>query len=318
MSSISFDPMALQYDETMGYPPGVAERVAGVVQQIAQATRATSFLELAMGTGRLALPLAERGQRYTGLDISEHMLAQLVSKLLVRGWREQKQPWGSLTDEVVPPAPAVRRFTQNEPPASLRIILADITTLPFADASFDVVIAMHVFHLVEGWQQAVREALRVLRPGGIFLHCWDEREPSLLERVIGAWREIVQDLGDRSTLEPPRGAPVQEATSAWLRKEGWSVEELCPLAWQTTITPRRALTFIRDQLWWRTWFVPNEIFTASIQRLEAWVRDSFGADQLDVPQTRIDRFVIHKTIVPTRNMTQTEWTDDSQIPSETA
>jgi hypothetical protein len=53
MSSISFDPMALQYDETMGYPPGVAERVAGVVQQTAQATRATSFLELAMGTGRL-------------------------------------------------------------------------------------------------------------------------------------------------------------------------------------------------------------------------------------------------------------------------
>ncbi len=49
MSSISFDPMALMYDETMGYPPGVAERVAGVLQQAAQATRATSFLELAIG-----------------------------------------------------------------------------------------------------------------------------------------------------------------------------------------------------------------------------------------------------------------------------
>ena len=34
MSSISFDPMALMYGETMGYPPGVAERVAGVVAQL--------------------------------------------------------------------------------------------------------------------------------------------------------------------------------------------------------------------------------------------------------------------------------------------
>lgn len=127
MSSISFDPMALMYDETMGYPPGVAERVAGVVQQTTQATRATSFLELAIGTGRLALPLASLGHTYTGVDISEHMLAQLVSKLLVRGWQEQKQPWGSLADEVVPPAPAIRRFTQTEPPASLRLVRSAIS-----------------------------------------------------------------------------------------------------------------------------------------------------------------------------------------------
>src|SRR5215469_10236299 len=100
MSSISFDPMALQYDETMGYPPGVAERVAGSIQQTAQATRATSFLELAVGTGRLALPLASLGHTYSGLDISEHMLSQPVSKLLARGWQEREQPWESLVDEV--------------------------------------------------------------------------------------------------------------------------------------------------------------------------------------------------------------------------
>lgn len=304
MSSISFDPMAPQYDETMGYPPGVAERVAELIQQAAGATRATKFLELAVGTGRLALPLASLGHTYTGLDISAHMLAQLVSKLLARGWQERAQPLGSLTDEVAAPAPAVWRLIQNEPPASLRLVRADMTTLPFADACFAVVSAMHVFHLVEGWQQAVREALRVLRPGVIFLHCWDEREPSLLESVIAAWREILQDLGDRNVTQPPPGAPVQEATSAWLRPEGWPVEELFPLSWQTSVTPHRAFKFIRDQLWWRTWFVPPEIFKASIHRLEVWVRDAFGADQLDVAYTRTDRLVIHKTVVPSRGRTQ--------------
>jgi ubiquinone/menaquinone biosynthesis C-methylase UbiE len=304
MSSISFDPAAHIYDDFHGYPPGVDQRIARAIQQTALTTGATSFLEVGIGTGRLALPLASLGHTYTGIDISEKMRAQLASKLLARGWQEQKQPWGSLADELAPPAYSVQRFTQTEPSASMRVVLSDITTLPFADASFDVAIAMHVFHLVHDWQQAVREALRVLRPGGIFLHCWDEREHSLLETVIQAWRSILEDLGDSSTTEP-RGAPVQEATSAWLREEGWPVEELCPVTWETTITLRRALKLISNRLWWRTWFVPNEIFNASVQRLEAWARDSYGADQLDVPQTRMDRFVIHKSIVPTRSMTQT-------------
>jgi ubiquinone/menaquinone biosynthesis C-methylase UbiE len=305
MSSISFDPAAHIYDDFHGYPPGVDRRIALAIQQTALTTGATSFLEVAIGTGRLALPLASLGHTYTGIDISEQMLAQLASKLLARGWQEQKQPWGSLADELAPPAHSVQRFTQTEPLASLRLVISDISTLPFADASFDVAIAMNVFHLVHDWQQAVCEALRVLRPGGIFLHCWDEREHSLLEIVIQAWRDILEDLGDSSTTEP-RGAPVQEATSIWLREEGWPVEELCPVAWETTVTPRRALKLISSRLWWRTWFVPNDLFNVSVQRLEAWARDFFGADQLDVPQTRMDRFVIHKTILSSRSMTQTQ------------
>ncbi|HEX2942347.1 MAG TPA: methyltransferase domain-containing protein, partial [Rhodopila sp.] len=45
----------------------------------------------------------------------------------------------------------------------------DITRLPMADGSYDVVIANHVLEHIDDDQQAMRELFRVLRPGGIAL-----------------------------------------------------------------------------------------------------------------------------------------------------
>ena len=50
---------------------------------------------------------------------------------------------------------------------------------------------------------------------------------------------------------------------------------------------------------WRTVavpsLVPDEIFQVSIQQLEAWAIDHFGADRMDVPHIRTHQFVVHKT-----------------------
>lgn len=47
--------------------------------------------------------------------------------------------------------------------------VADAAALPFADASFDVVIAMHMLYHVPDAARAVAEAARVLRPGGRYV-----------------------------------------------------------------------------------------------------------------------------------------------------
>jgi SAM-dependent methyltransferase len=44
---------------------------------------------------------------------------------------------------------------------------ADITSMPFRDGSFDVVLAMHMLYHVPHVPDAVRELHRVLRPGGV-------------------------------------------------------------------------------------------------------------------------------------------------------
>lgn len=47
----------------------------------------------------------------------------------------------------------------------------DATALPAADESYDAVFAYHVLHHAEAWRDVVREAARVLRPGGRFFSC---------------------------------------------------------------------------------------------------------------------------------------------------
>src|SRR5258708_37598047 len=153
MPSLSFDPVAHVYDATRGYPTGVAQQIAQYIAGTVQATPHTKFLEVGIGTGRIAFPLAARGHMYTGVDISERMVEQLEAKLADHRWQEQVQPWGSLPDENTSAAPLVRRFMQGEQRASMRLVMAGMTALPFHSASFDLAISVHVLHLVGVWQE---------------------------------------------------------------------------------------------------------------------------------------------------------------------
>ena len=47
----------------------------------------------------------------------------------------------------------------------------DATALTAAAAAYDAVFAYHVLHHAEAWRDVVREAARVLRPGGRFYSC---------------------------------------------------------------------------------------------------------------------------------------------------
>src|SRR3984893_941410 len=70
--------VAATYDdssETFG--PGAADAVAGVLRGRAGGGRA---LELAIGTGRIAVPLARRGVPVHGIDMSRAMVARLRAK----------------------------------------------------------------------------------------------------------------------------------------------------------------------------------------------------------------------------------------------
>ena len=71
--------VAAVYDEHSAgmFDPAV---VAPAVERLAELTGDGAALEFAIGTGRIALPLAERGVRVAGIDNSEAMLARLREK----------------------------------------------------------------------------------------------------------------------------------------------------------------------------------------------------------------------------------------------
>jgi ubiquinone/menaquinone biosynthesis C-methylase UbiE len=293
MPSISFDRVAHAYDETRGYPPGIDRHIAKAIVDTVNATSETTFMEVGVGTGRIAFPLASLGQTYTGVDISENMVKQLRSKLLQNGWQEYQQAWGSLPDEDSASAHAVSRYRNGAKSASMRLVLSDMTALPFHDASFDVVIAVHVFQLVDGWQQAPLEVMRVIRPGGVFLHCWDEFVNVEVWPVGETWGKIVRELG--GDIKRP-GAEERSDVTAWLKEHGLQPQEIPVVQWEVIQTPREALDQVTRRLWSSTWVVPDDIFAESVVRLESWAKDYFGTD-IDRQFKGTRQFVICKTEV---------------------
>lgn len=292
MPSMSFDPFADIYDATRGYPADVAARIAQAIAHIAQATTTTRFLEVGIGTGRIALPLATLGHYYTGIDISEKMVEQLEIKLQRNGWLEESLPWGSLPDEDQAYEHIVRRFTLQAPQATMRLAMSDMTNLPFFTGSFDVVIAVHVFHLVEDWQEAVQEVLRVLRPGGLFLHCWDEHGKSDVEDINTQWSKILDELGYTSRT---RGTIAREDVGAFLHQQGLQTEQVRLITWERSITPRLVLEHILHRHWSHTRAMPDHIFAIATERLRTWVLDYYGAS-IDTVHKREQLFVVSKTV----------------------
>jgi SAM-dependent methyltransferase len=87
------DSVAERYDDFMR---GDEESTVAFLEQLAQKGRA---LELAIGTGRIALPLVAKGVHVDGIDFSPSMIAQLRSK---PGGDQLKVMVGNFADVAVP------------------------------------------------------------------------------------------------------------------------------------------------------------------------------------------------------------------------
>jgi SAM-dependent methyltransferase len=74
-----FADWADRYDDGLG-SMGAPETVARTVDVLAGLADSGAALELGIGTGRIALPLAARGVPVHGIDLSEPMVAQLRAK----------------------------------------------------------------------------------------------------------------------------------------------------------------------------------------------------------------------------------------------
>ena len=275
MSSVSFDQASEYYDATRGYPPGVEEHIADALVSAAEATPTTRFLELGIGTGRIAFPLLQRGYKYAGIDLSDAMMDQLRKKIT-----------------------AFAAAHPEHAPLQVDLQVGDSTHLPYPDACVDVVLTVHVLHLIPNWQMAIDEALRVLTPGGVYLNGSDDALSAGSHREIQTmWMEIVRRLGFDMGPTGLAGYVNVNAALHYLQQGGLQPERLRTAAWQVHETPRQALHFITQRLWSRTWAIPDAIFTASAEELERAVMAHFG-NKLDTPELREMQFSITRVRKP--------------------
>src|SRR5262249_53232700 len=112
-------------------------------------------LDLAAGTGRVAIPLTALGCRVVALDPARPMLDELAKK---------------------------------SPSLSIPRVIADGARLPFTSARFDAVVIARLLYLVPEWKQVLTETRRLLAPGGRLLHEWsngdaDEEWVQIREKI---------------------------------------------------------------------------------------------------------------------------------------
>lgn len=84
---------------------------------------------------------------------------------------------------------ALRRFDER---AEIR--MADATSLPFEDSTFDAVFSFIMLHHVVKWEEALGEAARVLKPGGRLI-AYDILSTGimrLLHQVEGSYHRIME------------------------------------------------------------------------------------------------------------------------------
>jgi ubiquinone/menaquinone biosynthesis C-methylase UbiE len=148
---------AAQYDRVamglFGRPlPRAMELVADGV------TRADVVLEVAAGTGLMSAVIAPRVRHLVATDYAENMLAVLRERLTNAGI------------------------------ANVELAHRDIYALGYPPASFDIVVASNVLHLVPDLKRALDALCQVLRPGGKLItptFCHDEtRVAWLVSRLV--------------------------------------------------------------------------------------------------------------------------------------
>ena len=68
VQNVVFDRAAGYYDQTRGLAPAEADQLAAALWQALAVTPTTRVLEIGVGTGRIAGPLAQRGLSMAGID----------------------------------------------------------------------------------------------------------------------------------------------------------------------------------------------------------------------------------------------------------
>jgi ubiquinone/menaquinone biosynthesis C-methylase UbiE len=254
---VSFDRVAHLYDATRGLPDDVRDRIVDALLRALGGGPSLSILELGAGTGRIGRPLAAHGVSYTGIDISPAMLERFRAVL----------PAG----------------------ASARLIEGDIMALPFADGSFNVVLAVHVFHLVPDWEAALDEALRVLEPGGTLVLGRDQGEPgSPAVEIRRKWRELLAARGVQLRATHWAVGAIEAALTA----RGAYLAEYRSAEWERTVAPLDLMMLLRDRAYSASWDVPDEILHAVHEELVAWGQEEYG----DLTAPRPSRFSFDWTV----------------------
>jgi len=197
-----FDQVAKNYDRTNTVLSMGNDRMwrAATTRAVAP-RRGQRILDLAAGTGASSVALARSGARVVAADFSPGMIA------------EGERRHGGIPN--------------------LTFVQADATALPFDEGEFDTVTMSFGLRNVHDPKKALRELLRVTKPGGRLVVCEFSHPPSRSfnglyrfynDRVLPVVAKTVSSNADAYDYlnESIRDWPDQATLATWIREAGWT------------------------------------------------------------------------------------------------
>lgn len=158
----------------------ITYRVAGkdtvelVLKELSQLSNLGNMLELGCGTGLYSAVLARRADTLLCTDYSEPMLAICQEKM--------------------------------KDVANITVEKADCCNLPYGEDTFDSVFMANLLHVVPDIETAMKEAVRVLKPGGSLIALdFDMKHMSFFNKI-----RMIQQFIRNFGMPPHKASPVSD------------------------------------------------------------------------------------------------------------
>lgn len=241
-----FTAIAARYDATRDLPPELLDRAFDRFTAAGLLLPGSTILDAGCGTGQISLPLAARGHRVIGFDVSPAMVAIARAKTAPGGDAEYR--------------------------------VGDVRRLPLPDASVDAVVVSKLFQHVGDWQDGCRELLRILRPGGAFIHIAERGAfGNPVRRYFAAMAEGM-GFADRYLGMQSRNQLVDFLSLCGTTPVAVPLDDL---SWRKRVRYGDAWAEFRERLFAEFWYLPDAAYAQILEDTAQWIdAQPDGADTI--------------------------------------
>ncbi|MEP6910793.1 MAG: class I SAM-dependent methyltransferase [Actinomycetota bacterium] len=184
-----------------------------------EGARGERLLEIGVGLGTDFIRFVRAGAIVTGVDLTEHAVELVRRRLALEGLEGE-------------------------------VLVADAERLPFADESFEQVYSWGVLHHSPDTDRAVREAIRVLRPGGrlcVMLyarHSWVTYGMWVRHALVGGkpWRGLSDVLATHMESPGTKGYTASELRTMFAGVDDLAIDKVATAYDREMVGPLSRLT----------------------------------------------------------------------------
>lgn len=213
---ISYDRIAKNYDQTRKIPHDSLEKIIIALDKEIPNLFEKEVIDLGVGTGRFAIPLSKKVKNIVGIDISKKMIDILL---------------------------------QNNSSNNLTAICGNIEQIPFSNGSFDIALAVSIFHLIPNWKKVIDEIERVIKPTGYCIIGHTEYIGK-----YGKQYEYIRYKLLRKHLDSANAKGLSFSEQKTVFEERWKLYKTINAAeWDDYFIPKELLNSIETNTWSETW-----------------------------------------------------------------